>query len=108
MPEINYVIPQGSLILVTGANGYIASHVINILLEEGFNVRGSVRSQKPWLNKYFHEQYGNGQFETVLVPALDTPGAWSQVMKDVVGVLHIVSLTSILMTSLTIGNRHQM
>ena len=33
-----------SPVLVTGASGYIASHLIKILLERGFKVRGSVRS----------------------------------------------------------------
>jgi nucleoside-diphosphate-sugar epimerase len=31
-------------ILVTGASGYVASHIIKILLENGHNVRGTVRS----------------------------------------------------------------
>ena len=31
-------------ILVTGANGFIASWIIKDLLEQGFNVRGTVRS----------------------------------------------------------------
>jgi len=33
-----------SPVLVTGASGYIASHLIKLLLERGFKVRGSVRS----------------------------------------------------------------
>lgn len=31
-------------VLVTGATGYIASHVINELLQKGYNVVGTVRS----------------------------------------------------------------
>ena len=31
------------LILVTGANGYIASHLVKQLLEAGYRVRGTVR-----------------------------------------------------------------
>ena len=34
----------GDLILVTGASGYVATSVIKHLLEEGFKVRGTVRS----------------------------------------------------------------
>ena len=30
--------------LVTGASGYIAIHVINLLLKEGHSVRGTIRS----------------------------------------------------------------
>jgi len=32
------------LILVTGASGFVASHVVKLLLEEGYKVRGTVRS----------------------------------------------------------------
>lgn len=35
---------SGDLILVTGASGYVATSVIKQLLEEGFKVRGTVRS----------------------------------------------------------------
>jgi dihydroflavonol-4-reductase len=33
-------------VLVTGANGYVGSHCVKILLEQGYNVRGSVRNVK--------------------------------------------------------------
>jgi nucleoside-diphosphate-sugar epimerase len=40
----------GSEVLVTGANGYIAVWVVRVLLERGFAVRGTVRSEsKSWL-----------------------------------------------------------
>lgn len=87
----NDAIPPGSLILVTGANGYIASHAIDILLQRGFNVRGTVRAPKPWLSKYFDEAYGKGRFESVLVPALDEPGALDESFCNASGVLHLVS-----------------
>lgn len=32
-------LPQGSLVLVSGANGFIASHVVKQLLENGYKVR---------------------------------------------------------------------
>jgi NADPH:quinone reductase-like Zn-dependent oxidoreductase len=32
-------------ILVTGATSFIAGHIIKLLLEKGYNVRGTVRSQ---------------------------------------------------------------
>ena len=36
--------PATTTIFVSGGNGYIASHTIKILLEEGYTVKASVRS----------------------------------------------------------------
>ncbi|KAF8384095.1 hypothetical protein PRIPAC_73237, partial [Pristionchus pacificus] len=38
--------PKDTLVLVTGASGYVASHVVHCLLKRGFRVRGTVRSLK--------------------------------------------------------------
>ena len=35
-----------SRVLVTGASGFIATHIVKLLLEKGFIVRGTVRSLK--------------------------------------------------------------
>lgn len=35
---------KGPIVLVTGASGYIALHVVQQLLQQGFRVRGTVRS----------------------------------------------------------------
>lgn len=85
-----YALPQESTILVTGANGYIASHVCNILLELGYRVRGSVRSEKPWLNRFFNEKYGEGRFSTILFPSLDNRDAWGDAVTGVSGIAHVV------------------
>lgn len=37
---------ENKLVLVTGASGFLAGHIINILLEKGYKVRGTVRSLK--------------------------------------------------------------
>jgi nucleoside-diphosphate-sugar epimerase len=52
--SIEYALSRGSRVLVTGANGYIASHVVDQLLGPGYIVRGTVRSPKAWLDEY-HE-----------------------------------------------------
>lgn len=86
----NRAIQPGSLILVTGANGYIASHVVNILLEEGYSVRGTVRAAKPWLDRYFEQKYGQGRFESVVVPALEEKDVWAKISAGVAGIVLLV------------------
>ncbi|OHE94957.1 NAD dependent epimerase/dehydratase [Colletotrichum orchidophilum] len=84
-------LPKGSLILVTGANGYIGSHLANVLLGLGYRVRGTVRSEKPWLSEFFHSKYGKDAFELVLVPSLEDEEALGQAMTGVSGVAHVAS-----------------
>ncbi|KAL4944943.1 hypothetical protein BDV06DRAFT_185961 [Aspergillus oleicola] len=86
-----YALPPGSRILVTGANGYIASHVTDKLLEIGYVVRGSVRSEKPWQNEYFHKKYGEGCFESVLVSSFEDFDAVESALEGVDGVIHLAS-----------------
>lgn len=88
----NLAIPKGSLVLVSGANGFIGSHVVDQLLQLGYNVRGTVRNEKPWLNKVFDDKYGKGRFETVVVPTIEKEGAFDHVLDDVSGFIHVVRL----------------
>ena len=54
-------------VLVSGANGYIAMWVVRKLLEQGYTVRGAVRSEEKGkrLQEYFHA-YGD-KIEWVIV-----------------------------------------
>lgn len=85
-----YALPAGSRILVTGANGYIGSHVVDKLLGMGYRVRGSVRAPKPWLDEYFEQKYGQDVFERVLAGPLDDKNVLEQIMDGVDGVIHLV------------------
>nr|VWO94004.1 Ketoreductase CTB6 (EC (Cercosporin toxin biosynthesis cluster protein 6) [Ganoderma boninense] len=55
-------------VLVTGANGYIAAWVVKDLLENGYAVRGTVRSESKatYLREYF-KAFGD-KFEIAIVP----------------------------------------
>ncbi|CAH0040459.1 unnamed protein product [Clonostachys rhizophaga] len=84
-------IRKGSRILITGANSYLGSNIIDLLLELGYNVRGSIRGKKPWLDRLFEEKYGQGRFETLVTPSLGNPGAFDHSLVDVAGVVHVAS-----------------
>lgn len=86
----NYVIPPGSKVLVTGANGYIASHIVKALLDLGYLVRGTVRTPMPWLAEYFERQCGLGRFELIVVSDFQQPDAFDESVKGVSGVIHVV------------------
>ena len=60
------IIP-GNKVLVSGANGYIATWVVRTFLEQGYAVRGTVRSPEKghYLSELFKD-YGD-KFELVVV-----------------------------------------
>lgn len=43
MPSNYDTIPSLTVVLVTGASGYIATYIVKLLQEEGWKVRGTVR-----------------------------------------------------------------
>lgn len=86
-----------SKILVTGATGFVALHVIGQLLEKSFNVIGTVRSQ-PKADKLiarFKEKFGEDvKLELVIVEDIGTVGAFDFLFKshkDIAAVLHTAS-----------------
>lgn len=66
------ILPKGSWIIVTGANGYVASHVIDQLLRLGYNARGTVRDaeKSSWLTQYFSKKFPDAKFQLVEVKDL--------------------------------------
>ncbi|KAJ7016547.1 hypothetical protein C8F04DRAFT_1160741 [Mycena alexandri] len=78
-------------VLVSGANGYVAVWVVRTLLEEGYSVRGAVRS--PDKGKHLTElfaSYGD-KFELVIVPDITKEGAFDEAVKGVDAIEHTAS-----------------
>lgn len=76
-------IPKGSLVLVTGANGYIGSHVADQLLEAGYRVRGTTRNLEKvkGLRALWESKYGPDKIEFAVVSDMSTEGAFNEAVK---------------------------
>jgi len=80
---------RGDLCLVTGVSGYLASWLGKYLIEEGFRVRGTVRSVKndEQLDK-MRELLPGAEF---VEADLRSENGWDQAVKDVKWVFHVAS-----------------
>lgn len=97
MAELKTTIPKGSWILVTGATGYVASHVVKQFLERGYKVRGSVRDLKKasWLVDDVFKTYADrGDLELVVVPDLAADHAFDEAVKGMSAVTHVASIVT--------------
>ena len=72
-----------SLILVTGINGFIGSHVADQLLQADYRVRGTTRdtSKTEWVKEMLDKQYGEGKFEAVILSNMADTGAFMRLAK---------------------------
>ncbi|KAJ5129101.1 NAD dependent epimerase/dehydratase [Penicillium atrosanguineum] len=84
-------LPAGSWVVVTGANGYIGSHVVNTLLQLGYRVRGTIRTPKPWLDVLFETKYGQGVFESFILPNFDDQEMLDKCLDGTSGIVHVAS-----------------
>jgi len=87
------MISDSDLVLVTGASGFLASHIVKQLLEQGCRVRGTVRSLKdekkckPLRNL---AQSARHELELVEADLLGEESRQSEV-KDFTYVIHVES-----------------
>jgi dihydroflavonol-4-reductase len=85
--------PSSSPILVSGASGFVAIHTIIQLLEQGYKVRGTIRSLskesevRDTVAKYVQV---NDRLEIVSAD-LEQDAGWDEAMKGVEYVLHVAS-----------------
>lgn len=85
-------LPKGSLILVTGASGYIASHIIREALSMGYRVRGVSRSNEK-LEKT-KALFKSPNYETAVVADMTADNSFDEAVKGVDGVIHVASVLS--------------
>jgi len=71
------------IVLVTGINGYIASHVADQFLSAGYNVRGTVRALPKANNikQVLMNKHGAERIQIVEVPDIAIDGAFDAVLE---------------------------
>ncbi|KAL0948587.1 hypothetical protein HGRIS_011146 [Hohenbuehelia grisea] len=87
-------IPPNSKVLVSGVTGYIAAWVADSLLQKGYTVRGTVRSEEKGaqLAATFKERgFGSDKFEYVVVKDIAKNGAFDEAVKGVDAIEHVAS-----------------
>jgi nucleoside-diphosphate-sugar epimerase len=66
-------------ILVTGPSGFIGAHVFSQLIQKGYSVRGTVRSQAK--ADFFKKKYPDADMSFVIVEDIAQPGAFKDAVK---------------------------
>ncbi|KAH8678027.1 hypothetical protein BX600DRAFT_431336 [Xylariales sp. PMI_506] len=97
MTEPETTIPKGSWVLVTGATGFVASHVTRQFLERGYRVRGTVRDQDKasWLVQDAFKSYADsGHLQLVVIPDLAADHAFDEAIKGVSAVAAVATISS--------------
>ncbi|KAK5978947.1 Epimerase domain-containing protein [Trichostrongylus colubriformis] len=82
---------NGTLVLVTGASGYIASHCVRLLLNDGYRVRGTVRSLKNERKVAPVKKLQQGNRLELVEADLLKEDCWESVVSGCDYVLHIAS-----------------
>ncbi|OWB77470.1 hypothetical protein B5S32_g1636 [[Candida] boidinii] len=83
-------------VLVTGATGFLATHIVDLLLSKGYEIIGTARSEakyKPLLNG-FNMKYPEGKLTYEIVEEIGAANAFDDVLKkhgDISHVLHTAS-----------------
>ena len=83
---------MAATVFVSGASGFIAQHVIKQLLEKGYIVVGSVRSESK--GEILKKNFATDEFSYEIVEDLETVGAFDSALKkhpDVTIFIHTAS-----------------
>jgi nucleoside-diphosphate-sugar epimerase len=87
-------IQKEDTVLVTGATGYIGSHIVEELIAAGYKVRGTSRTKERahFLSDLMDKKFGKGKLEVVEVPDMIAEDAYDEAVKDVSGIIHVATI----------------
>lgn len=80
------------IVLVTGINGYIGSHIGLLLLQKGYTVRGTSRSSSAHTHLLSDAFKGYAEhYQHAVVPDITAPNAFDDAVQGVHGIIHTAS-----------------
>ncbi|ETI21033.1 hypothetical protein G647_07376 [Cladophialophora carrionii CBS 160.54] len=69
-------------VLVTGANGFLATHILSQLVENGYEVTGTVRTQTKTEDVFVAHPSLKAKVKLVVIPDLSAAGAYDEIFKE--------------------------
>lgn len=81
-------------VLLTGVNGYIGSHILEVLLTHGLSVRGVVRSQQKADQVRNDFPDAGKSLDFAIVPDIAVPGAYDDALESDPSIRYIVHTAS--------------
>lgn len=89
--KIYEMTPLGTLILITGASGFVGNHTLSNFLTHGYRVRIVARSQTSCDRILKVHAAHKNDLETAVVPDITISGAFDDAVKGVDGIIHMAS-----------------
>lgn len=81
-------VPEGRRILVTGANGFIGTHLCRSLLLNGYKVRGSIRGENTLVKQSKNIEY-------LTTGPLESLPEWKRHVQDIDTVVHLAAVSDV-------------
>lgn len=74
---------------------FVGLHIVDLLLERGYRVRGTIRDAEKavWTSKFFKDRYGVGRYTTAIIQDMAKQYSFDIAIRGCSGVVHVASVT---------------